>query len=92
MVSCQKVPVTGLKQLNLVPNALIQSRAFVEYDSFLTVSRVLPASNSQTQMVRAVGYNIQQAVETYMKQNGLSKMLKNYLFYRNPYLCNDEFF
>jgi len=78
MVSCQKVPVTGRKQLNLVPNALIQSMALVEYDSFLTVSQVLPASNFQTQMVRTVGIRIQQAVETYMKENGLSKMLKNY--------------
>jgi len=78
LFSCQRVPVTGRKQLNLVPNALIQSMAFTEYDSFLTVTHVLPASNSQTQMVRTVGSRIQLAVETYMNDNGMSKQLKNF--------------
>ena len=76
--SCQKVPVTGRKQLNLVPNALIQSMAFTEYDSFLTVTHVLPASNFQTQMVRNVGTRIQHAVEEYMNQNSFSKQIKNF--------------
>lgn len=76
--SCQRVPVTGRKQLNLVPNALIQSMAFMEYDSFLTVTRVLPASNYQTQMVKRVGTRIQTAVEAYMLQNNLSKQIKSY--------------
>jgi len=52
--------------------------AFTEYDSFLTVANVLPASNSQTQMVRSVGTRIQHAVEEYMNQNGFSKQLKNF--------------
>lgn len=75
---CQRVPVTGRKQLNLVPNALIQSMAFTQYDSLLTVTRVLPASNSQTQMVKNVGGRIQKAVEEYMLQNNLSKQIKNF--------------
>jgi hypothetical protein len=74
--SCQKVPVTGRKQLNLVPNALIQSMAFTEYDSFLTVTHVLPASNSQTQMVHNVGTRIQYAVQEYMNQNDFSNRSK----------------
>jgi predicted Zn-dependent protease len=78
IISCQRVPITGRKQLNLVPNALIQSMAFTEYDSFLTVTHVMPASNSQTQMVRRVGVRIQHAVETYMNDNGIGKQLKNF--------------
>lgn len=31
--ACKTVAVTGRKQLNLVPNALIQSLAFAQYDS-----------------------------------------------------------
>ena len=76
--SCQRVPVTGRKQLNLVPNALIQSMAFMEYDSFLTVTRVLPATNYQTQMVKRVGTRIQNAVEAYMLENNLSKQIKSF--------------
>ncbi len=77
-MSCKTVPVTGRKQLNLVPNFLIQSMAFTEYDSVLHTSNVLPAWNDQTQMVRRVGTRIQQAVETYMSQNGFSKDLKGF--------------
>ena len=76
--SCQKVPVTGRKQLNLVPNALIQSMALTEYDSILTVNRVLPASNAQTQMVVNVGTRIQRAVEDYMNTNGLGKQIRDF--------------
>jgi len=78
LFSCQRVPVTGRKQLNLVPNALIQSMAFTQYDSLLTVTRVLPASNYQTQMVKTVGGKIQKAVEEYMLQNNLSSQIKNF--------------
>lgn len=78
IISCQRVPVTGRKQLNLVPNALIQSMAFMEYDSLLTVTHVMSASNSQTQMVRKVGTRIQHAVETYMNDNGIGKQLKSF--------------
>jgi len=76
--SCQRVPVTGRKQLNLVPNALIQSMAFTEYDSFLTTTHVLPSNNYQTQMVNRVGTKIQAAVEAYMLTNNLSKQIKNF--------------
>ena len=76
--SCQRVAITGRKQLNLVPNALIQSMAFTQYDSFLTVTRVLPASNYQTQMVKRVGGRIQRAVEEYMNQAGLSREIKKF--------------
>lgn len=76
--SCQRVAITGRKQLNLVPNALIQSMAFTQYDSFLTVTHVLPASNYQTQMVKRVGARIQKAVEEYMNQAGLNREIKNF--------------
>jgi Zn-dependent protease with chaperone function len=76
--SCQKVPITGRKQLNLVPNALIESMALTEYDSILTATHVLPASNPETQMVLNVGSRIQIAVEDYMNQNGLGKQIRGF--------------
>ena len=76
--SCQRVPVTGRKQLNLVPNSLIQSMALMQYDSFLQVTHVLPESHYQTQMVKRVGTKIQAAVEAYMLANNLSKQIKNF--------------
>jgi len=61
-----------------VPNALIESMALTEYDSILTVTHVLPASNPETQMVLNVGSRIQIAVEDYMNQNGLGKQIRGF--------------
>src|SRR5712672_1762665 len=77
-MECKTVPVTGRKQLNLVPNFMIQAMAFTEYDSVLMTSNVMPPESEQTQMVRRVGTRIQKAVEDYMNQNGFSKDLKGF--------------
>ncbi len=76
--SCKKVPVTGRKQLNLVPNAMIQAMAFSEYDSVVKVSATLSQYDDRAAMVTRVGTRIQHAVETYMQQNNMSKEIKSF--------------
>lgn len=76
--ACKTVPVTGRKQLNLVPNSMIQALAFSQYDSVVKVSNTLSQSDERAQMVTKVGTRIQQAVENYMQQNKMSKDLKNF--------------
>lgn len=75
---CKTVPITNRKQLNLVPNALIQSMAFTEYDSVVRASPTLPAYDERAKMVSTVGNRIRQAVETYLQQNNLSGSIKDY--------------
>jgi predicted Zn-dependent protease len=76
--SCKTVPVTGRKQLSLVPNSMIQSMAFSQYDSVVRISRTLPSYDANAQLVNRVGLRIQQAVETYMQQNNIAKELKGF--------------
>lgn len=76
--ACKTVPVTGRKQLNLVPNAMIQALAFTEYDSVVKASATLSSYDERAQMVTRVGTRIQHAVETYMQQNNMSKDIKNF--------------
>lgn len=76
--SCKTVPVTGRKQLNLVPNSMIQAMAFSQYDSVVKASPTLSQNDSRAQMVTRVGTKIQQAVESYMLQNNMSKDIKNF--------------
>lgn len=76
--SCKTVPVTGRKQLNLVPNSMIQAMAFSQYDSVVKASPTLSQYDTRAQMVSKVGSRIQQAVEAYMQQNNMSKDLKNF--------------
>jgi predicted Zn-dependent protease len=78
VVACKTVAVTGRKQLNLVPNSMIQSMAFSQYDSVVKVSNTLSSSDERAQMVNRVGSKIQAAVEAYMQQNNLSKELNNF--------------
>lgn len=78
IISCKTVPVTGRKQLNLVPDFMIKEMAFTQYDSVVKASPTLSQYDSRAQMVTRVGNRIQQAVESYMLQNNMSKDLKNF--------------
>jgi predicted Zn-dependent protease len=78
LMACKTVAVTGRKQLNLVPNAMIQAMSFSQYDSVIKISNTLSSSDERAQMVTKVGTKIQLAVEAYMQQNNLSKELKNF--------------
>jgi predicted Zn-dependent protease len=78
ITACKTVPVTGRKQLNLVPNSMIQAMALTQYDSVVKVSATLSQNDERAQMVTRVGSKIQQAVETYMQQNNISKGIKNF--------------
>lgn len=75
---CKTVPVTGRKQLNLVPDFMIRELAFSQYDSFVKASPTLSPHDSRAQMVTRTGLRIQKAVEAYMHENNMSKDLKNF--------------
>ena len=78
LASCKTVPVTGRKQLNLVPDFLIREMAFTQYDSVVRYSPTLPQTDTRAAMVNRVGQRIRQAVEAYMLQNNMSKELKSF--------------
>jgi predicted Zn-dependent protease len=78
IAACKTVPVTGRKQLNLVPNSMIQAMAFSEYDSVVKVSHTLTQFDERAQMVTRVGSRIQAAVESYLLKNNMSKEIKNF--------------
>ncbi len=74
--SCKTVPITGRKQLNLVPDVLIREMAFTQYDQVLKQSKTLPQEDALAQLVTKVGTKIQIAVETYMHANNMQKEVK----------------
>ncbi len=77
IASCAKVPLTGRKQINLIPGSQIMSMSFQQYDQFLKENR-LSTNQEQTAMVNHVGQDIQHAVESYFSEKGLSKQLKGF--------------
>jgi predicted Zn-dependent protease len=75
--SCNTVPLTGRKQLDLIPASEVMSLSYTSYDSLLKTSK-LSTNVVQTNMVKSCGVKIQKAVETYMAQNNLSGTLKGF--------------
>ncbi|MEJ5262333.1 MAG: M48 family metallopeptidase [Ignavibacterium sp.] len=74
---CSTVPITGRKQLTLIPASEINALSFQQYDEFLKQNK-LSSDKEAVSMVKRVGVNIQKAVETYFAQNNLSDQLKGY--------------
>jgi len=77
--SCQRVPLTNRKQfVGLVSSGEMMSLSYTEYKGFLDTSKVLPASNANSQMVTRVGERIRKAAEDYLIQNKMGHLLDGY--------------
>ena len=79
---CTNVAITGRKQLNIVPDSIVNSMALSEYNSFLgSPETKLSTDPEKTAMVQRVGTRIADAVERYMadlKENGMSDRIAGY--------------
>lgn len=75
--SCSPVAITGRKQLNLVPDSIMNSMSYQSYSEFLSQHKQ-SANIQQTQMVKHIGSRIQKAVERYCAENNLPDQLAGY--------------
>jgi len=75
--SCTVVPLTGRKQLSLVPESEMISMSLTSYTDFMKVN---PASTDKMNaaVVKEVGTNIQAAVIKYFADNNLASRLDGY--------------
>jgi len=65
-IACQPVPVTGRKQLDLVPDKQLQELAAQQYEEFLSQNEIVEGTD-QAEMVEEVGIDIKNAVEGYFE-------------------------
>jgi predicted Zn-dependent protease len=86
--ACHKNAVTGKRSLNLVPESELMVMSEAEYQKFLAQNPPLPASDSRVQMVRSCGVRIQNAVEKYYADKGLSNQISNFKWEFN--VVNEE--
>src|SRR4030042_589952 len=77
LMECSTVPITGRKQLNIIPLSEMLSMSYQQYDEFLKTNK-LSADKNKTQMVQQVGGKIQKAVETFFAQNNMSGYLQDF--------------
>ncbi len=71
--SCHKVPITGRKQLNLLPEDELIDMARHQYDSLMQVWPQVKTGSDYADL-HTVGRKISRAVETYLKNNGYEKL------------------
>jgi predicted Zn-dependent protease len=76
--SCYRVPISGRRQLNMVPETEMQSMALTNYKDFLSKTPKVPDNDPNTEMVKRVGARISAAVEQYMKSNGYAKRIDGF--------------
>lgn len=77
IVDCSTVPVTGRRQLSLIPASQMLAMSNQEYDQFLKEHKV-STNQQQVALVRRVGTSIKGAVERYFNQQGMSQQLSGY--------------
>jgi predicted Zn-dependent protease len=78
VMSCRKVPISGRKQLNLMPEATMMSMSFSEYQQFLSKNPPVSPTDPNAQMVQRVGQNIAQAVDRYFREKKQPDFIKGY--------------
>ncbi len=76
-ISCSTVPLTGRKQLSLVPESEMISMSFNSYSEFMKTNPI-STDKANSALVQEVGKNISQAVIKYFSDNNLSSRLEGY--------------
>jgi predicted Zn-dependent protease len=76
-VACASVPVTGRRQLHLIPESQVRAMSFQSYDQFLSAHTVI-RETEEARMVERVGSRIRGSVEAYFAREGISDDLEGY--------------
>ncbi|NPA34858.1 MAG: M48 family metallopeptidase [Chlorobi bacterium] len=75
--ACSKVPITGRKQLNLVPESMLIALSFDEYQK---IQQTYPpeVGTPRAKMVERVGWKMAKATEEFLRQNGMENRIKEF--------------
>ncbi|WP_338764279.1 M48 family metallopeptidase [Bernardetia sp. ABR2-2B] len=77
VTACATAPLTGRKQLILLPASEIHQMSFQAYNEMLSQQKVVKGTKD-AQTVQNVGLRIQYAVEKYLKDNNQSQITKGF--------------
>lgn len=85
--SCSTVPITERKRVNIVDDQDILPASFAQYDEFLKENK-LSTDAARANEIKTVGSNIANAVDRFMRANGMTEEADNYQWEFN--LVEDE--
>lgn len=74
---CQKVPITGRTQVNLISPDRMMKTSLSQYEQFLQKHEVIKGTD-RARALKAVGQNISASVEQYLTQQGFKERIEDY--------------
>jgi predicted Zn-dependent protease len=77
IAACSVVPVTGRKQLKLLPESTLIEMGLISYNDFLKENE-LSSDKEDPQMIKKVGSNLSSATNRFLRNNGLADEVSNY--------------
>ena len=77
LYSCSTVPLTGRKQLSLLPESQMVSMGITNYNQFLNEHK-LSSDKKSTAMVKDVGSRIATAITKFLKEKGMEDRINGY--------------
>jgi predicted Zn-dependent protease len=77
IAACSVVPITGRKQLKLLPESTLIEMGLTSYNDFLKENE-LSTDAANTQMIKKVGNNLSSATSRFLKNNGLADEVNSY--------------
>lgn len=86
-ISCTNVPLTGRKQLTLLPESELVSMSMTAYSDFLKQSNVA-RNTPDARLVQDIAGKIASSAENYLRQNGLESRISGFQWEYN--LIEDE--
>ena len=86
--ACGSVPISGRRQLLLVPDQEVLALSLQQYQDFMGKAPVI-RNTANAQMVDRVGRRISSAVELYLRNNGYESEIRNFSWEFNLVKSND---
>lgn len=78
LAQCTTVPITGRKQLKLMPTSELQSMSYSQYEQVKKETPPLPDSDPRVKLVRSVGQKLSAAANQFMRENGMKDRLEEF--------------
>lgn len=77
LAGCSEIPLTGRKQLNLMPDSIVNSLSLQQYSQYIATNKLSPDA-ANTALVKKVGGNIATAVDAYCQKSGTKNPFEGY--------------
>ena len=80
MAACTTVPITGRRQMNLLPESQMMGMAVTSYSQFVTTNPMVPVTDARAQQVKEIGEKMAAAATRYLKIKGASDRVAHVLY------------